>query len=434
MNITEKRRSALINICYFAVLITGFFLFMKYAFWLFSPFLFAGMIAMILQKPVNAVSEKTRIKKGFVSALFVFAFIVIVISAVALVGYRLVAEFRDFAGFVTAKLNDLPGLITTIESWLLNIVSVLPASFEETARAAISGVVDRILLSVENGESAATIASMLGFSFSDISDKLSDSSINISSIASPILSTAKRIPSLVITIVIFFIACFFFTTDYDEISGLIKKSLKRETAHKLSAAKRITLSSMAKMVKSYITIIFITFCELFVGLNILKFAGFYSGDYIVIISLCTALLDILPIFGTGTIMLPWALYSLLLSQQYGLGIGLLVIYALITVIRQILEPKLVASNLGVHPILTLMGMYLGLELFGFFGVFILPLVIVLIKLLNEDGIIHLWGEDREVAKESTRPDPEPIIKPVVKKITGAVKATTSAKVHHKNKK
>ena len=160
------------------------------------------------------------------------------------------------------------------------------------------------------------------------------------------------------------------------------------------------------MIKSYATIIFVTFCEITIGLNILKLIGVYDGGYIVAISICTALLDILPVFGTGTVLIPWAVISFF-SGNIGLGIGLLVIYALITVIRQILEPRLVAMNVGLPPIVTLAGMYLGLQIFGVVGLFALPITFVMINVLNEEGIIHLWSIDR---RKNNKNDQEESVK------------------------
>jgi predicted PurR-regulated permease PerM len=92
-------------------------------------------------------------------------------------------------------------------------------------------------------------------------------------------------------------------------------------------------------------------------------------------------------------MVPWAVISFF-NGNYGLGIGLLVLYAAVTVIRQILEPKLVSMNVGMHPVITLMGMYLGVQLFGVMGIFTLPITFFLVKALNDEGIIHLWGRSK----------------------------------------
>lgn len=422
MSHTEKRRESLINIAYFTVLIVAFYLFMKYAFGLLWPFIFAAAVATLLQRPVNAISTKTHIKKGFVSVAMLLVFIILVVSIIGLAGYKVFNEFREFAAFAGSWFKDVPNLIKRIEEWLLGVITVLPDSIEKTAREAIGDFADR-LLDYLAGESGGSLTDALGFSFPGLSETIGSATGHIADIASPILSTAMALPGKLVGVLIFFIASFFLTSDYDTIVSGIKKNMKAENAAKLSTVKRITFSSLGKMAKSYILIICITFCELVIGLNLLKLFHLYDGGYILIISVCTAMLDILPVFGTGTVMVPWALYNLLFAHNVGLGIGLLILYALITVIRQVLEPKLVGANLGLHPILTLAGMYVGLETLGVIGMLTLPITIVIIKMLNEDGVIHLWGETRELKTESDLPAQEPILKPAVQKIAQAVKTS-----------
>ena len=150
----------------------------------------------------------------------------------------------------------------------------------------------------------------------------------------------------------------------------------------------------------------ITFAEMSIGLSVLKVIGAYKSGYIFIIAIITAIVDILPVLGTGTVVIPWAVFSLI-NGSYGLGIGLIVIYACITVIRQIIEPKIVASNLGIPPIVSIMGMYIGLQLFGFIGIFIMPIVITVLKVLNDEGVIHIWRSSKksvEAAASAVQPE------------------------------
>lgn len=417
-SIYDRRKNTLINIAYFAVIIALFYLFMKYAFWLLSPFIFALAVSLILQKPVNAVHEKTHIRKGVISVVTLILFLLIVVSLLSLIGYKLVAEFRGFVEYVISKFSDLPELISSLRKWALSVAALLPGSLEKAATAAITDFADRSMRYAENEVELADMMRLMGFSFSDLSEKLSNSSVDISQIASPILSTAVKLPGMLISVIIFFIASFFLTAGYDDLVLRIKGAVKKETAAKASTVKRVTMTSLGKMAKSYAFILCITFCELAVSLNILRLLGLYEGGYIAVISLCTALLDILPVFGTGTVMIPWALYNLLFAHDTGLGIGLLVIYALITVLRQIIEPKTVGANLGLPPILTLFGMYMGLETIGFLGMFVLPLVMVIVKMLNDDGVIHLWGDKKELATEKRIPEAQAVT-PVGRRISAA---------------
>lgn len=384
MNITEKRKGTLINICFFGLVTAIYYFFLKYAFWLVAPFIFAFLIAMLLQKPIRVISKKTKIKKSIIGAVAVLLIIAILVSAVVLVGYRVVVEFRGFGQYIMHKIENLPQFITSAESWVLDKIAFLPDSVEKTATDAITDFVDNILLVTTAEHTSTTPEASAGIGGFDLS-----------MLATPLgglWSTAKQIPSILTAVLISIIACFFITCDYDNITSLIKNNVSEAHEAAIVKTKRLFGDILGKMFKSYVTIIFITFCEISIGLNILKLIGVYNGGYILVISICTALLDILPVLGTGTVLVPWAVISLF-TGNYGLGIGLLVVYALITVIRQILEPHLVAMNVGLPPIVTLAGMYLGLQLFGVLGIFIVPITFFLIKALNDEGIIHIWGRN-----------------------------------------
>lgn len=152
------------------------------------------------------------------------------------------------------------------------------------------------------------------------------------------------------------------------------------------------------MGRAYCIIILVTFFEMVIGLSFLKLIGVYAGGYIFAISLITAIVDVLPVLGTGTILVPWSVWSLL-TGDIGFGIGILVVYAIITVIRQIIEPKLVASQLGLPAYVTITAMYIGTRLFGFIGLFLLPISIMVLKVLNDDGIIHIFRKKPVTVEE-----------------------------------
>ena len=353
MNIVEKRRGTLINLCFFGLIAAVYYFFLKYAFWLVAPFIFAFLIAMLLQSPIRTVSKKTKIKKGIIGAVAVLLIIAILVSAVVLVGYRVVVEFRGFGQYVMQKIENLPQFISHAEDWLLDKIAFLPDSIEKTATDAITDFVDNVLL-ITTAEHSALVQ--------DMPETPGVGGFDLSILATPLgglWSTAKQIPSILTAVLISIIACFFITCDYDNITSLIKNNVSEAHEAAIVKTKRLFGDILGKMFKSYVTIIFITFCEISIGLNILKLIGVYNGGYILVISICTALLDILPVLGTGTVLIPWAVISLF-TGNYGLGIGLLIVYALVTVIRQILEPHLVAMNVGLPPIVTLAGMYLGL--------------------------------------------------------------------------
>lgn len=389
MELTQKRKDKLINIAYFSVIFLLYFLYLKYAFWVTAPFIIAFFVALLLQKPIRVVSKKTKIKRSIVGAVSVFLILSVIVTAIVLVGYRLAGEFKGLGSYIVAKLHDLPELIKSAEGWIIGHLAFLPDSFENSLADTISGFVDNLLIYVEQGSPAE------GMEFSA-------EMIDLSLLTTPlggIISTAKHIPAILTATLISIIACFFVTCDYDSLTELIKNNISEEHEKMIIKTKRLFGDVIGKMVKAYATIIFVTFCEVTIGLNVLKFIGVYEGGYIVAISICTALLDILPVFGTGTVLIPWAVISFF-NGNIGLGIGLVVLYGLITVIRQILEPRLVAMNVGLPPIVTLAGMYLGLQLFGVVGIFALPITFVMVKVLNEEGIIHVWTARSKMNKNN----------------------------------
>ena len=112
-------------------------------------------------------------------------------------------------------------------------------------------------------------------------------------------------------------------------------------------------------------------------------------DYALLIALLTAIVDILPVLGTGTVRIPWAAAMLILGN-FPLGIGLLILYAIITVVRQMLEPRVVGKQIGLYPLVTLVCMFVGTYLFGFVGLFGLPIIATVLVQLNQSGDIHLF--------------------------------------------
>lgn len=388
----EKRRALIINVAYFALIIGAFYLFMRYAFWTVSPFIFAFFIAMLLQKPVYAVTKRTHLKKGFVSFTAVFFIAALLAGLVALAGTTVLTELKGFASKLTETFKSIPEFIAGAEAWVLGLLEPLPDAIEGSLSASVNDFTENLLSAFsQHGEDFATPgkAPAMQFDFSTLITPLSG-----------VISTASKLPAFLISIIIFFIATCFITADYDRIVNFIKRQLPEDKRAALTKTKALTLSTLGKMVKAYCLIICITFTEILIGLTALNLLGFYSGSYRVVISLCIAVVDIFPILGSGTVLIPWGIISLL-RGNIGLGVGLLVLYVIITVLRQYIEPKLVAGQLGLPPAATLVAMYLGLKIFGIPGIFMLPLIITILKVLNDDGIIHIWKPSRAGSAEGT---------------------------------
>lgn len=383
----EKRKNVLINTAYIVLILSGFYLFLKYAFWLFAPFMFAFVVASVLQKPRNIIVKHTFLKKGITSLILVLFSVSAVLAVLILLGLKIGTEAQGLINIAMGYIKELPDFIKEIEKSVLNFAQFLPDTIESEFSGWVSDFANSLINT--SGE-AGVISSPSGFNILSM----------LKTPLSGVWNTAKQIPSIFVGFLIFLIASCFITSDYDRIVIFIKNQFSPEKRRKLEQTKEIAFTSVGKLIKSYILIMCITFAEITVGLSILKVLGIYSGKYIFIIALVTALVDIFPVLGTGTILIPWGLASLLFGN-YPFGIAIIIIYVCITVIRQIIEPKIVANNLGIPPILSLMGMYIGLKLFGVIGLFIMPIIITVLKVLNDKGVIKLWrksGDEKESAK------------------------------------
>ena len=401
MDAVEKRRATIINIVYVGIILGLLYLVLKYAFWLFFPFILAFFVAAILQRPVNFLARKTPLKKGVWSGVLVLLITAALLVLVILTGARIVSEAQDLVKWVGERLATLPELLETVRAKLLSLVQRLPAGLAKSATDSINELYRSVSGTVNEaaeGEAvleAASASSILGGLFSKI---------NLSALSKPVSgvwNTAKQIPSIAAAALISIIAGCFMTAGYDDIVEFIKRQLSEQRRVALSTVKEIFFSSILKMLKSYLIIICITFAEMFLGLSLLKLIGVYTIGYVATVSIVVALIDIFPVLGTGTVLIPWAIISFI-TGNIGMGIGLVVLYAVITVIRQIVEPKLVAANLGLPPVVTIMCMYIGLQLFSVLGIFIMPLLVTMIKLLNDRGILHVWKtKQSELPAEET---------------------------------
>ena len=387
----EKKRSVIINVIYYALLVGIVYLLIKYAFWFFFPIIFALFGALILQKPVNAITKKTPLSKGIASVICVFLLLILVVGIVILIGFSAVNYLRGFADYIKGLLSNTDVLIESVRTWLLNLAKKFPQSLSRILTQNITDIFSKLDPSVTAGaaaQSAADASSGLSLDISKISSWLTTP-------LSSVVSTAKQIPSMLLNVLITIIMTCFLTVDYHKVTAFISAQLSEKRRNDVKRAKHLLKTSFLKILKAYGIIILCTFVEMLIGLTVLRLVGVLKSNYIVIIAAVTAIVDILPVLGTGTIIFPWAAYSFI-TGSYGLGIGLLVIYALIAVIRQVIEPKLVAGQLGLPPFMTIIGMFLGLKLFGFIGLLIMPILIIMLKLLNDEGIIHLWKNPEPV--------------------------------------
>lgn len=370
-----KRRDFLIDLVYVMAIIGLVYVFFKYCFSIAAPFLLSFFFAVILQRPLGWLDKKTKNKMhSFWSIVLVFLCVAIILGPVISIIAALFREIGNFISFLGEQLNDLPTFLVTLQNEILKAIKFLPDSIYTSVSENITQFFGNLINDFD--------VSKLGINMSSITSGLSNG-------ISGVYSVVKNIPSILISVVIGVIAWILFTKDYKKVVKFIKLQLPDKHKNLLSETKKIFSSTILKMCRAYGLIMFITFCENFLGLTILNLIGVMKNSYVFVIAICIAVFDILPVAGSGGILIPWSLIALV-TGNVGQCVGLLILYAVITVIRQYIEPKIVGDSLGVNPLVTLAGLYFGLKLFGFMGMFIVPICVMTLKAFNDAGRIHLY--------------------------------------------
>jgi len=169
-------------------------------------------------------------------------------------------------------------------------------------------------------------------------------------------------------VIVTMVTSFYVASDYEEMAEWLSQNIPEKVMSVLNEIKDFVENTLLKILTSYAMIMGITFIELCFGLTLIRISNSAIWAFFI------ALLDILPVLGVGTVLLPWSLSSLITGRT-ALGIELLVLYMVIAVIRNIIEPKFVGTSLNLHPLATLVSMIIGVRLFGGIGMFAAPLTL-----------------------------------------------------------
>ena len=374
--IIQKRKAFIINFVYAAIFIGLYFFTIKYAFGYIFPFLFAAALSVFLQRPIKAITKKLHIKAhSAVSIILVLLIVVVVLGTATGLLFALGSELKEFFTYVFSNISSLSDLIDAAEVFVMDLITKLPKGIGDALGEYVVGFFDKI-----GTESMGIDMSMLSAPISGA------------------WHVVKGIPSLFLTLLVTVVSSVFMTADYEIIKKMLLDFFRAESRDKIVNTKRTITRGVSKLFKAYATLMLITFVEMFIGLSFMKLIGVYKGGYIAIIAFVTCIVDIIPVLGTGTILIPWAVYGFI-TGNVGLGIGLIVLYAVITVLRQVIEPKLVANQVGLPAIVTIAAMFLGARIFGAFGIIILPLTVIVLKLMYDEGVI---GNKALVAKENEK--------------------------------
>ena len=349
----NKQKAFIILVIYILIILLLVYVGIKYVLPLLMPFVIGMIIAVIFRKPIDFISEKAHIPRLIISLFTLIIFYGLLGYLTSMVGYKIF-------NFITDLFYSLPDMYENsirpaAETLILNLMDRFPGIEDY-----LQGFLEEISSSI--------------FSF------LTNASTTV---VGTITRTATQLPTLLIKLIFTVVSSFFFTIDYRRISRFVVIQFKGERRDMIIHLKDNVLGSLGKFIKAYSAIISITFIELSTGFWILGIPNPF------LIGLLVAIVDVMPILGTGAVLIPWAIIALVIGNTK-VGIGMLILYVIITAVRQAIEPKIVGQQIGLHPLVTLILMYVGAQLMGILGLMLLPIIATILVKMNKDGTIHLF--------------------------------------------
>ena len=318
----------------------------------FSPFVVGWIIALIAGPFVRFFEEKVKLKRKAGSAFVIITIIGLVVLVLYLVGAKLVEE-------IIGLINSMPVLWASAE-----------ADFNDIAKN-LDIIYRRLPLDIRNTitELSNEIGSSVGEFFGEIS--------------APTITTvgnfAKQLPTIIIGIIMALLSSYFFVAERNLIGDWLRKTMPSSLQKRYEMLKRSLGKAVGGYFKAQLKIEVWMYLLLFIGLSILRV------DYAFLIALGIAFMDFFPFFGTGTIMVPWAIIKIL-SSDYQMAIGLLIIWGVGQLARQIIQPKIVGDSVGVPPIPTLFLLYIGYKVSGVIGMIVAVPIGLIVYTMYEEGV------------------------------------------------
>ena len=340
----QTKRDFLTGFAYWAIIIVGVYLALEYLLPVSVPFLLGILVAWL----VIRISKKLRCPHKLLRitlALVIYGIIGLLVTLLISRGVTLVSGIIKWIPQVYE--SKLVPFVTLVYNWCAQGLQQLDPAL------------------------SSTLSVLLESAFSTLKNLLSQLSTATVGVVSNI---ATGIPNLVLSLLTMIFSTIFVVGDYEQIYSFTQNYVPESVRRVITKVRFYLTDTLFVVIRSYVLIMLLTFAELSILFTVFGIQKAFLKAALI------ALFDVMPILGTGGIMIPWFVISFALGHT-AQGLKLLLIYAIVTVVRNYVEPKIVGAQLGLHPIITLVSMFIGLRLFGFWGLFGLPV-----------GISFLWKE------------------------------------------
>lgn len=334
----------------FFMIYSGLFILLYFTFSYTFPFIIAFAIAFLIQPVTKFFRTRLKFRRNTPAILASVIVYIVIFSLLGVLFYSIISEAMQLVKNLSKANLDV--IVVPIR----NLIDEAGTYFQNIDPSFIENNSSQLTNLLKNG------LSIVGKSLNAF------------------LSIALSIPMLITVIFVVILSTYFFTRDMTSIKKRFISAFSESGKEKIEKIWSQGIKMLTQYIKAYFFIYFLTFLQTLVGFSIL------GVKYSVILSIICAVADILPVLGIGLIYLPLSVIYLL-TGNYFAGIGILILFTLISIVRQVVEPKIVSTSLGIHPVATLIAIFIGLKAFGLVGMVFITFLMVFYRVLRNTKII-----------------------------------------------
>lgn len=351
------------------LILTATFVVLRYTVPLIYPFIFAWLIALMIEPLVRFLERRWRIPRWggtTISLLFVLGGLSALITLIII---RIVNELTRLVEFIQNNINTISKSVT---DWFVRRGTAF-TQLEETIQASLAQL-EKFTGAPQSNE----IADSLQRSLQSLAEVITGF---ITAFIAGLGKFLGNTPFFLTVLVVVILGSFFISKNWRRLHERTLHLLPTVVRHSGGVVLKDLKKALVGFIRAQLTLITLTMIIILAGLMILRV------NYALTLALIIGFVDLLPYLGVGAIMVPWIVY-LFIVGQYKLAIGLSILYLITIVVRQFLEPKVYASNIGLDPLLTLVALFVGLKLFGFIGLILGPTLTVILMALYRARVFH----------------------------------------------
>ncbi len=342
---------------------------------LFLPFIIAWVVSLMASPLVGFLKKRLHLPYKIGAVISVLLLLTLLMLLIMLI----ISAITGISGYITENFESMvQGISDYINSAYKGLVSwsdSLPFDFMEVLEKEVNrGNANYIAKKTTVDKDIQKMGTDL---LSEITSWLLPFAGNV---ATGTISVVKGLPNAIIFVVMLMLSTYFFTAGKGKFVLWYKKNMSENFRDKVNVVKTECFGALLGMLKAQLILTLITAFELFIGLMVM---GIENAALLAVI---IAIVDMLPILGVGTVLIPWAIINILAGGTIYISVGMIVLYLICLCVRNILQPKIMGESIGISSLASLISIWVGYKIYGFLGMLLMPVIVTLIYKFYEVGL------------------------------------------------